>query len=129
MNSWILRRIIFVALLASISVAVSTENAAPRVAWLHQNAASRLAQLVEANVIAVHAYQVLLAKKSGKGDPVCYSPGKLSDRELEALSEHQERLLKSDLGAVKAWVGGAKSNFDSAACSRNSSVFASMCGC
>ena len=31
---------------------------------------ARLAQLVEANVIAVHAYQVLLARKSGKGDPI-----------------------------------------------------------
>jgi hypothetical protein len=72
----------------------------------------RLAQLVEANIIAVHAYQVLLAKKSGKGDPVCYSPGKLSDQQLEALSEHQARLLKSDLAVVKAWVSGSRSSFD-----------------
>jgi hypothetical protein len=72
----------------------------------------RLAQLVEANTIAVHAYQVLLAKKSGKGDPICYSPGKLSDQQLEALSEHQTRLLNSDLAAVKAWVIGSKSSFN-----------------
>src|ERR1700693_4502964 len=40
-----------------------------------QTGASRLAQLVEANVVATHAYQVLLARKSGKGDRACYMPG------------------------------------------------------
>ena len=40
---------------------------------------ARLARLVEANVIATHAYQVLLARKSGKGDAACYAAGKLSD--------------------------------------------------
>jgi hypothetical protein len=71
-----------------------------------------LAQLVEANVIAVHAYQVLLAKKSGKGDAHCYDPGKLSAAELEALAEHQGKLLKSDLSGVRTWVSGRPSNFD-----------------
>ena len=72
----------------------------------------RLAQLVEANVIAVHAFQVLLAKSSGKGDTSCFSPGNLSDAELNALSEHQSRLLKSDLTSVRAWIKGASTNFD-----------------
>src|SRR6185503_12754797 len=72
----------------------------------------RLAQLVEANVIAVHAFQVLLAKSSGKGDTSCFSPGNLSDAELNALSEHQSRLLKSDLNSVRAWIKGASTNFD-----------------
>ena len=40
---------------------------------------TRLSQLIEANVIATHAYQVLLAKKSGKGDPKCFGSGSLSD--------------------------------------------------
>jgi hypothetical protein len=71
----------------------------------------RLAQLVEANVIAVHAFQVLLAKSSGKGTS-CFSPGKLSDAELNSLSEHQSRLLKSDLNSVRAWVKGATTSFD-----------------
>jgi hypothetical protein len=71
----------------------------------------RLSQLVEANVIAVHAYQVVLAKTSGKGKS-CFSSGTLSDAELNALSEHQANLLKSDLNTVKAWVNGAKSTFD-----------------
>jgi hypothetical protein len=73
---------------------------------------ARLRQLVEANVIAVHAFQVLLAKTSSKGDQSCFSPGKLSDAELSALSDHQASLLKSDLAAIKAWVNGARSTFD-----------------
>ena len=76
--------------------------------------ASRLSQLVEANIIAVHAYQVILTKKSGKGDPSCYSPGTLSDSELEALVEHQSKLLHSNMPAVNEWVRGAKSDFDPA---------------
>ena len=76
------------------------------------SSASRLAQLVEANIIAVHAYQVILTKKSGKGDPSCYNPGTLSDSELEALVEHQSKLLQSNMPAVNAWVRGAKSDFD-----------------
>jgi hypothetical protein len=75
---------------------------------------SRLSQLVEANIVATHAYQVLLAKKSGKGDSTCYGSGKLSDRELEALVAHQAKLLKSNTAAVNAWVRGAKSDFDPA---------------
>lgn len=75
---------------------------------------ARLAQLVEANVLAVHAYQVLLARKSGKGDRICYSPGKLSDNELEALVEHQRKLLQSNMPALNAWVRGLQSDFDPA---------------
>ena len=37
--------------------------------------ASRLEQLVEANILGTHAFQVALAKKDGKGDPACYSAG------------------------------------------------------
>jgi hypothetical protein len=75
---------------------------------------TRLSQLIEANIIATHAYQVSLAKKSGKGDPTCFGPGKLSDRDLESLVEHQAKLLKSSMPAVNAWVRGAKSDFDPA---------------
>jgi hypothetical protein len=75
----------------------------------------RLAQLVQANVVAVHAYQVLLAKKAGKGDAACYSAGALSDAELEALVAHQAGLLAADRLAVKAWTKGQASKFDPAA--------------
>src|SRR6266446_3866672 len=73
-----------------------------------------LSQLIEANIIATHAFQVLLAKKSGKGDPNCFGPGKLSDSELDALVAHQAKLLKSNVAAVNAWVRGAPSDFDPA---------------
>src|SRR6185369_6405951 len=71
----------------------------------------RLAQLVEANITAVHAFQVLLAKTSGKGQ-ACFSAGNLSDAELHALSEHQAKLLKSDSKQLRAWVEGHASNFN-----------------
>lgn len=106
------------ACLVLLSLAVSNvvygQNAMPRPARQGEKGATRLAQLVEANVIAVHAYQVLLAKKSGKSDMPCYSAGKLTDAELESLNEHQAKLLKSDAAAVKAWAKGAKSTFDPA---------------
>src|SRR6476646_3844571 len=81
----------------------------------HSNSSDeRLAQLVEANVIAVHAFQVELARSSGKGDKACFSPGGLSDAELNALSDHQGNLLKTDVNDIKAWVNGTKSTFDPA---------------
>jgi len=89
-------------------------TAAPLSARKTDGADRRLAQLVEANVIAVHAFQVLLAKTSGKGDKSCFSPGNLSDAQLSALSDHQASLLKSDLNAVRAWVNGTRSTFDPA---------------
>ncbi|HEX6648985.1 MAG TPA: SGNH/GDSL hydrolase family protein, partial [Pyrinomonadaceae bacterium] len=75
---------------------------------------TRLAQLVEANIIAVHAFQVSLAKSSGKGQ-ACFSPGTLSDAALNALSEHQAKLLASDPAQLRLWVQGGKSAFDPAA--------------
>ncbi|MBA2705198.1 MAG: SGNH/GDSL hydrolase family protein [Blastocatellia bacterium] len=108
------RRIIRLLMGMVIPAVVFGQNVPQRKARAEQGSAGRLAQLVEANVIAVHAYQVLLAKTSRKGDPACYSQGKLSDKELESLSEHQAKLLKSDLNAVRAWANGAKSAFDPA---------------
>lgn len=74
---------------------------------------TRLGQLVEANVIAVHAFQILLAKNSGKGQ-ACFSPASLSDAALNALSEHQAKLLKSDLKQLGLWVQGRESTFNPA---------------
>lgn len=74
---------------------------------------TRLAQLVEANIIAVHAFQVLLAKSSRKGE-ACFSAAGLSETELNALSDHQTQLLKSDLKQVRLWVEGKESTFNAA---------------
>lgn len=76
-------------------------------------AASRVAQLVEANIIATHAYQILLAEKSGKGDADCFARGGLSDEELQALVTHQSNLLKRTVEDVYAWARGGRSGFDS----------------
>ncbi len=107
------RQVSRVLLSVAITSLLFSDDIFPRPAPANKETASPLAQLVEANVIAVHAYQVLLAKKSGKGDPSCYSAGTLTDSELESLSQHQAKLLKSDLLAVKAWANGTKSTFDS----------------
>jgi hypothetical protein len=72
----------------------------------------RLARLVEANVVATHAHEILLAKKSGKADPRCYAPGGLSDERLGELVAHQGALLKSKPGEVRAWARGGASSFD-----------------
>jgi hypothetical protein len=75
---------------------------------------ARLEKLVEANIRGVHAYQVLLARQSGKGDPDCYGSGTLTEADLKALVAHQSALLGSDPAALKAWVGGQRSTFDPA---------------
>jgi hypothetical protein len=106
------RQVVWLLLMLAVPSFVFSQSFSTPIAPPIKEASSRLAQLVEANVIAVHAYQVLLAKKSGKGDPACYSSGGLTEGELESLSEHQTKLLKSDLREVKAWANGAKSTFD-----------------
>src|SRR5262249_1555034 len=73
-----------------------------------QSREQRLAKLVEANVIAVHAFQVLLAKSSGKGQQ-CFAANTVSDTELNALSEHQAKLLKTDIKQLRRWVIGLES--------------------
>ena len=41
---------------------------------------ARLEQLVEANILGTHAYQIGLARKDGKGDPACWPPGRAHGR-------------------------------------------------
>jgi hypothetical protein len=73
---------------------------------------TRLDRLVEANVIAVHAFQVGLAKKTAKGDPRCYSAGSLSETDFLTIEKHQVALLASDPAAVREWAQGRASAFD-----------------
>src|SRR5207247_1863854 len=75
---------------------------------------ARLEKLVEANIRGVHAYQILLTRQSGKGDPACYGGGALTETDLKALVAHQAALLASEPVAVKAWVNGQRSAFDPA---------------
>jgi hypothetical protein len=91
-------------LLPSLALVALTSAPAPE--------PSRLSQLVEANVLGTHAFQVALAKKEGKGDPACYSPGALTQAQLAALETHQAALMKADVRAVRAWAEGEDSSFD-----------------
>jgi hypothetical protein len=74
---------------------------------------ARLAQLVEGNIVGVHAYQVLLARKEKNMDPACWPPSDPKDADLEALVAHQTSLLSSP-SAARAWALGAPSPFDPA---------------
>jgi len=74
---------------------------------------ARLAQLVEANIIGVHAYQVLLSRKEKNMDPACWPATDPKDADLEALVAHQTSLLSSP-SAARAWALGAPSPFDPA---------------
>jgi 6-phosphogluconolactonase/glucosamine-6-phosphate isomerase/deaminase/photosystem II stability/assembly factor-like uncharacterized protein len=75
---------------------------------------ARLGELVEANITAVHAYQILLARKADKGDPACWPREAPPNDALEALVRHQTSLLAADPGALRAWVAGQPSAFDPA---------------
>ena len=77
-------------------------------------ATGRLDRLVEANIVGIHAYQVLLARRQGKGDARCYGAASLSDGQLEGLVAHQAALLASDPAAARAWAAGQPSTFDPA---------------
>jgi hypothetical protein len=96
------------ALLPSLALLALTSVRVPAPA----PALSRLEQLVEANVLGTHAFQVALAKKDGKGDPGCYSPGALTNAQLAAIEAHQASLLKADVKEVRAWAEGRASTFD-----------------
>ncbi len=72
----------------------------------------RLSQLVEANILAVHAYQIGLLKTPGKGDTRCYEAGTIRGDELHELVEHQQRLLATNQNALQSWLRGAPSRFD-----------------
>jgi hypothetical protein len=72
----------------------------------------RVEQLVEANIAAVHAFQVKLAMSAGKGDPACWAPAALDAAGFAAIEAHQVALLGSDPAQLKAWIANEPSSFD-----------------
>jgi hypothetical protein len=96
-----------------ITAAIVTLIVFPLLHAQRRTSDTRLAQLVEANIIGVHAFQVLLAKQSGKGAS-CFTEAGLSGHDLTALSQHQAVLLKSDIKQIRLWTEGRKSSFDPA---------------
>lgn len=77
-----------------------------------KGAEKRLARIIEANVVATHAYQVGLASKSKKADKTCWKAAGLSLAELRKLVGHQRRLLSAEPKSVKDWVAGRETAFD-----------------
>ncbi len=72
---------------------------------------ARLEHLIEANIVAVHAYQILLARKQPNADPACWAAKDLKETQLEALVAHQASLLSSP-AAARAWALGDPSALD-----------------
>lgn len=72
---------------------------------------ARLEALVEANIVAVHAYQALLARKQKAMDPGCWLDIRSTDPELEALVAHQASLLTAP-GEARRWALGSPSFFN-----------------
>jgi len=69
-------------------------------------------QLVEANINAVHAYQLLLARRQGNIDTSCWPLQSPDDATLQALVKHQTALLAQPVANIKAWARGQASSFD-----------------
>jgi hypothetical protein len=74
---------------------------------------ARLEQLVEANIVGVHAYQMLLARKATNLDATCWPSDRPNDDQLNTLVALQTDLLSS-AAAARAWALGAPSTFDPA---------------
>ena len=69
--------------------------------------------ILDANVVGVHAHQILLARRTGKGDPRCFSaPPSVDDKTLTDLVAHLDALAAEPPDSVRAWVDGAPSKFD-----------------
>jgi hypothetical protein len=76
---------------------------------------ARLQQFVEANVTAVHAYQLLLAREQSGIDATCWPLHSPDNGTLQALVTHQASLLAQPIATVRAWAVGDSSSFDPAA--------------
>ena len=100
----------------TVASPTSTPTSVPSSAPVRRDATTnaRLGEIEEANIIATHAWQVLLAQKAKKADLDCYQTGELSAKDLEAIVVHQQALLTGDPTAVKAWAESRASTFDRA---------------
>lgn len=97
----------------ALALAGGMPTAAGAVEWPPAGPA-RLEALVEANIVGIHAYQIQLARKEGKGDAACWPREAPTDAVLESLVAHQTELLKSAPLDVKAWAEGKPTVFDPA---------------
>ncbi|MFC1452391.1 SGNH/GDSL hydrolase family protein [Verrucomicrobiota bacterium] len=72
---------------------------------------SRRDRLIEACVQGVHAYQVLLCQKDGKGGASVFSAPGTDAPELTALVQAHRRILQADADGLVNWADGAPSAF------------------
>ncbi len=107
-----MNRVLRAVLLVGIALEVAT-SAQEKVSSPPPPGPARLEQLVEANIVAVHAYQILLARKQSNMDPACWPVNDPKEPDLQALVAHQTSLLSSP-AAAKRWALGAPSTFDPA---------------
>jgi hypothetical protein len=109
-----LLRSIAVLTIACMSVAPVIKAQSLKLPSLDKHAApSRRAQLVEANIIAVHAYQIVLARQQGKTN-ACYPEGSPDTPTLQELVKHQQSLLAGPAEQVARWADSMQSSFDPA---------------
>ena len=73
----------------------------------------RRTQLVEANIIAVQAYQMILSRQAGDAPSTCY-PGTPKMAVLQNLVKHQASLLAEPAEQVVEWADSKQSTFDPA---------------
>lgn len=76
-----------------------------------QTITSRRAQLVEANIIAVQAYQMILARQLHKGSSACYLESAPNTAVLHSLVKHQASLLAEPAAQVARWADFQQSTF------------------
>jgi hypothetical protein len=84
-------------------------------------AGDRLAKIVEANVVATHAWEILLAdtvektpallEDYQKGPFPHFVMGAFTRPQLHTLVDHQAALVKTDISQIKAWTEGKPSSF------------------
>ena len=109
------RSITAVVAIACMSMTSAKEAEATPAAVNQQKALSRRAELVEANILAVHAYQILLARKAGGAAlNACYPATSPDTATLENLVKHQQSLLAEPTDQVVRWADSKSSPFDPA---------------
>ena len=99
-----------ICLSAASTVAAKPLNSSSRD---KQASISRRAQLVEANIIAVQAYQIMLARNAGIAN-ACYPASSPDIATLQQLIAHQKSLLAEPSAPVVQWANKAHSTFDPA---------------
>jgi hypothetical protein len=96
----------------TIAIAVAAKSSGTGLSAKHTDR-SRRAQLVEANVIAVQAYQMIRTRQGGDAPSACY-PDMPDTATLQNLVKHQGSLLAEPAAQVAGWADSKQSTFNPA---------------